>query len=60
MLKTLRRKIIGDLKAHRRQFLAVWVVVAMGTAFYGAFYPAGKSVLASFYATYDQLHYMDF
>ena len=60
MLKTLRRKIIGDLKAHRRQFLAVWVVVAMGSAFYGAFYPAGKSVLASVYATYDQLHYMDF
>jgi len=60
MLKTLRRKIIGDLKAHRKQFLAVWVVVVMGTAFYGAFYPAGKSVLASVYATYDQLHYMDF
>ena len=44
---------------HRGRFLAVWVVVVMGTAFYGAFYPAGKSVLASVYTTYDQLHYMD-
>jgi putative ABC transport system permease protein len=60
MLKTLRRKIIGDLKAHRKPFLAVWIVVMMGTAFYGAFYPSGKSVLASVYATYDQLRYMDF
>jgi putative ABC transport system permease protein len=60
MIKTLRRKIFGDLKMHRGRFLAVWVVVAMGTAFYGAFYPAGKSVLASVYTTYDQLHYMDF
>jgi putative ABC transport system permease protein len=60
MLKTLRRKILGDLKMHRMRFLAVWVVVVMGAAFYGAFYPAGKSVLASVYATYDQLHYMDF
>lgn len=59
MLKNLWRKVWGDLKAHRKQFLAVWVVVMMGTAFYGAFYPAGKSVLASVYATYDQLHYMD-
>src|SRR5512137_1432894 len=60
MLTTLRRKILGDLKMHRKRFLAVWVVVVMGAAFYGAFYPAGKSVLASVYATYDQLHYMDF
>jgi len=60
MLTTLRRKILGDLKMHRGRFLAVWVVVVMGTAFYGAFYPAGKSVLASVYNTYDQLHYMDF
>src|SRR5512145_2735262 len=60
MLKSLQRKIFGDLRAHAKRFLAVWVVVVMGTAFYGAFYPAGKSVLASVYATYDQLHYMDF
>ena len=60
MLTTLRRKIFGDLKMHRGRFLAVWVVVAMGATFYGAFYPAGKSVLASVYNTYDQLHYMDF
>lgn len=32
----------------------------MGVAFYGAFYPAGKSLLTSIYATYDQLAYMDF
>lgn len=60
MLTTLRRKIFGDLRMHRGRFLAVWVVVAMGATFYGAFYPAGKSVLASVYSTYDQLHYMDF
>lgn len=45
---------------HRARFLAVWVVVVMGTAFYGAFYPSGTSVLTSVYATYDQLQYMDF
>ena len=56
MLTTLRRKIFGDLKMHRGRFLAVWVVVAMGATFYGAFYPAGKSVLASVYSTYDKLH----
>lgn len=60
MLKIMQRKIFGDLRMHRGRFLAVWVVVAMGATFYGAFYPAGKSVLASVYATYDQLHYMDF
>jgi len=60
MLKTLRRKIIRDLKAHWKQFLAAWIVVVMGTAFYGAFYPAGKSLLASVYNSYDQLAYMDF
>jgi len=56
MLTTLRRKIFGDLRMHHGRFLAVWVVVVMGAAFYGAFYPAG----ASTYNAYDQLHYMDF
>jgi len=60
MLKSLRRKIIGDLKANRGQFFAVWLVVTLGTAFYGAMYPAGVNMLNSFYCTYDQLHYMDF
>ena len=60
MLKTLNRKIIGDWKAHWKRFFAAWIVVTMGVAFYGAFYPAGKSLLTSIYATYDQLAYMDF
>lgn len=60
MLTTLRRKILGDLKMHRARFLAVWVVVVMGSAFYGAFYPAGQSVLASVYGMYDKQQYMDF
>ena len=60
MLTSLRRKILGDLKMHRARFLAVWVVVVMGTAFYGAFYPAGQSVLASVYGMYDKQQYMDF
>jgi putative ABC transport system permease protein len=60
MPRTLHRKILGDLNMHRGRFLAVWVVVVMGTAFYGAFYPAGKSMVASVYNTYDQLRYMDF
>jgi putative ABC transport system permease protein len=59
MGKTLRRKIAGDLRAHWKQFMAAWVVVVMGAAFYGAFYPAGKNLLASVYAAYDQLAYMD-
>ena len=60
MLKTLNRKIIGDWKTHWKRFFAAWIVVTMGVAFYGAFYPAGKSLLTSIYATYDQLAYMDF
>jgi putative ABC transport system permease protein len=60
MLKTLRRKIVGDLRANRGQFFAVWLVITLGTAFYGALYPAGVNMLASIYRTYDQLSYMDF
>lgn len=60
MLKTLNRKIIGDWKAYWKRFLAAWIVVTMGVAFYGAFYPAGKSLLTSVYDIYDQLAYMDF
>jgi hypothetical protein len=60
MLKTLNRKILGDWKAHWKRFFAAWIVVTMGVAFYGAFYPAGKSLLTAIYATYDQLVYMDF
>lgn len=60
MLKTLWRKLIGDLKTNRGQFLAVWLVVMLGTTFYGAMYPAGVNLLASLYAVYDDLVYMDF
>lgn len=60
MLKSLRRKIIGDLRANRGQFLAVWLVVTLGTTFYGAMYPAGVNMLNSIYGSYDSLHYMDF
>lgn len=60
MLKSLRRKIIGDLKANRGQFLAVWLVVTLGTTFYGAMYPAAVNLVDSLYRTYDQLRYMDF
>ncbi|NDJ75493.1 MAG: ABC transporter permease [Chloroflexi bacterium] len=60
MLKNLRRKTFGDLKANWGQFLAVWLVVTLGTAFYGAMYPAGVNMRESLYRTYDQLHYMDF
>jgi putative ABC transport system permease protein len=58
-LKTLRRKVRGDLRANWGQFLAVWLVVTLGTSFYGATYPSGKNMLNSFYKTYDQLRYMD-
>ncbi len=60
MSKSLRRKVIGDLRANRGQFLAVWLVVTLGTTFYGAMYPAGVNMLNSFYRTYDQLNYMNF
>jgi putative ABC transport system permease protein len=60
MLKSLRRKIIGDLKANRGQFFAVWIVVVLGTALYGAMYPSGVNMRESFYRTYDELNYLDF
>jgi putative ABC transport system permease protein len=60
MLKTMRRKIVGDLRANQGQFFAVWLVITLGTAFYGALYPAGVNMLDSIYRTYDQLSYMDF
>jgi putative ABC transport system permease protein len=60
MLPSLQRKTWNDLRAHGWQFLAVWLVLVMGTAFYGAMYPAGLNLVASVYNTYDQLNYMDF
>jgi putative ABC transport system permease protein len=60
MLKSLRRKVWGDMRANRGQFIAVWLVVTLGTAFYGAMYPAGVNMLKSIYRTYDQLKYLDF
>jgi putative ABC transport system permease protein len=60
MLKSLRRKVIGDLRANRGQFFAVWLVVTLGTTFYGAMYPAGVNMLKSIYRTYDELKYLDF
>lgn len=60
MLKTLRRKTIGDLKANWSQFLAVWLVVTLGTTFYGTMYPAAINLLDSIFRTYDQLRYLDF
>jgi putative ABC transport system permease protein len=60
MLKSLRRKVWGDLRANRGQFVAVWLLVTLGTTFYGAMYPAGVNMLKSIYRTYDQLKYLDF
>jgi putative ABC transport system permease protein len=60
MLRTLRRKIWGDLRANRGQFIAVWLVVTLGTTFYGAMYPAGVNMLNRIYQTYDDWHYLDF
>lgn len=60
MLKSLRRKVRGDLRANRGQFIAVLLIVTLGTTFYGAMYPAGVNMLNSIYRTYDQLNYLDF
>jgi len=60
MLRSLRHKIFADFKANRGQFLAVWFVVMLGTAFYGAMYPSGINMLNSFHKTYDELSYMNF
>ncbi len=60
MLKTLRRKTIGDLKANWKQFLAMWLVLTLGTAFYGAMYPSGVGLADSVYRTYHQFNYMDY
>ncbi len=38
----------------------MWLVVTLGTTFYGAMYPAGVNMLKSIYRTYDQLKYLDF
>ncbi len=59
MSNMLQRKVHADLKVHWRQFFAVWLVLVMGTAFYGAFYPAGKSLLQTIYTAYDDFNYMD-
>jgi putative ABC transport system permease protein len=59
-MQTLRRKLVGDLRAQRGAFFAVWITVVLGLTFYGATYPAGISLIDSFLATYDQLHYADF
>ena len=45
MLKTLQRKTRNDLKLNWKQFFAVWLVVVLGTGFYGAMYPAGVNLL---------------
>ncbi len=60
MLKSLRRKIAGDLRVNRGQYIAVWLVVTLGVTFYGAMYPAGVNMRSSFWNTYDDLRYLDF
>lgn len=60
MLKTLQRKVRGDLRFNWRQYLAVWVVVMLGTGFYGAMYPAGVNLLNSLNNAYEQLAFMDY
>ncbi len=60
MLKSLHRKTLADLRLHWKQFLAVWLVVVLGLAFYGAMYPSGMGVKNSIYRTYQQLNYMDY
>lgn len=59
MLKSLQRKTIGDLRANWGQFFAVWLVVTLGTAFYGAMYPAAVNLVNSVNHTYDQQRFMD-
>ena len=60
MLKTLRRKTLADLRTKWKQFLAVWLVLTLSTAFYGAFYPSGLGLVDSIYNTYDLLNFMDY
>lgn len=60
MLKSLRIKTINDLRASRGQFLAVWLVVMLGVAFYGAMYPAGVTLVNSIDQTADELNYMGY
>jgi putative ABC transport system permease protein len=60
MLKTLHRKTRNDLRFNWKQFIAVWVVVVLGTGFYGAMYPAGVNLLNTINNGYEQLAYMDY
>lgn len=59
-LKSLRIKLINDLKVSRGSFFAVWFVVMLGVAFYGAMYPAGVNLRESFNETSDSLAHLDF
>jgi putative ABC transport system permease protein len=60
MLKPLRRKTRSDLQFNWKQFLAVWLIVVLGTGFYGAMYPAGVNIYDIVNAGYDQLAFMDY
>lgn len=60
MLRTLNLKIWGDLRANARQFFAVWLIVILGTMFYGGTYAAGINIETAFHRAYDQLQYFDF
>ena len=57
---TLRRKVIGDLRAQGGAFFAVWLTIVLGLTFYGSTYPAGVAMIDSSLATYDLLHFADF
>jgi putative ABC transport system permease protein len=45
MLRGLRRKLWGDLRANRGAFLAVWLTFTVGIVFYNATYPAGANFM---------------
>jgi len=60
MLDGLGNKLKGDLRTSWRQLFAVWLVILLGTTFYGATYPAAVNLLESFLRTYDRLKALDY
>lgn len=60
MLRSLRRKLRGDIRQNRGAFLAVWLTVMLGMSFYGSIYPAGRSLVDSFHKTYDDTSYLHY
>ncbi|MBM7845957.1 FtsX-like permease family protein [Herpetosiphon giganteus] len=58
-MRSLNRKILADLRAHRGIFLAVWLTIIIGVAFYEGNYAAVLSGDETMNASYRNHNFMD-